>query len=60
MGNTNLQKALRYRWFIFWILSGGYILVYFHRLCPAVVAVDMMQDLKVAMPTEKPCAPCGA
>jgi sugar phosphate permease len=46
MGNTNLQKALRYRWFIFWILSGGYILVYFHRLCPAVVAVDMMQDLK--------------
>jgi sugar phosphate permease len=36
---------LRYRWFIFWILAFGYILVYFHRLCPAVVAVDMMRDL---------------
>jgi sugar phosphate permease len=41
-----LDKALRYRWIIFWILAFGYILVYFHRLCPAVVAVDMMQDLK--------------
>ncbi|MBW2567171.1 MAG: MFS transporter [Deltaproteobacteria bacterium] len=40
-----LSKALRYRWFIFWILAFGYILVYFHRLCPAVVAVDMMRDL---------------
>ncbi|MES0349998.1 MAG: MFS transporter, partial [Desulfobacteria bacterium] len=29
----------------FWILAFGYILVYFHRLCPAVVAVDMMRDL---------------
>jgi sugar phosphate permease len=35
----------RYRWLIFWILAIGYILVYFHRLCPAVVAVDMMKDL---------------
>lgn len=41
-----LDKALRYRWIIFWILAFGYILVYFHRLCPAVVALDMMQDLK--------------
>lgn len=41
-----LHKALRYRWLIFWILAFGYILVYFHRLCPAVVAVDMMQDLQ--------------
>jgi sugar phosphate permease len=40
-----LSKALRYRWFIFWILAFSYILVYFHRLCPAVVAVDMMRDL---------------
>lgn len=40
-----LSKALRYRWLIFWILAFGYILVNFHRLCPAVVAVDMMRDL---------------
>lgn len=41
-----LEKTLKYRWLIFWILAFSYILVYFHRLCPAVVAVDMMQDLK--------------
>lgn len=38
-------KALRYRWLIFSILSVGYILVFFQRLCPAVVALDMMRDL---------------
>ena len=43
-----LDKTLRYRWLIFWILAFSYILVYFHRLCPAVVAVDMMQDLKAS------------
>jgi sugar phosphate permease len=44
---SDLQsKALRYRWIIFWILAFAYILVYFHRLSPAVVAVDMMRDLQ--------------
>ncbi|MDW7710209.1 MAG: MFS transporter [Deferrisomatales bacterium] len=38
-------KQSSYRWLIFWILAIGYVLVYFHRLCPAVVAVDMMRDL---------------
>lgn len=47
MTADTLQKTLRYRWFIFWILALCYVLVYFHRLCPAVVAVDMMRDLKV-------------
>ncbi len=45
-----LSKALRYRWLIFWILALSYILVYFHRLCPAVVAVDMMRDLDAGGP----------
>jgi sugar phosphate permease len=40
-----LSKTLRYRWLIFWVLALSYVLVYFHRLCPAVVAVDMMRDL---------------
>jgi sugar phosphate permease len=40
-----MQKVLRYRWLIFWILSFGYVMVYFHRLCPAVVAEDMRRDL---------------
>ena len=44
--SETVGKTLRYRWLIFWILAGGYLLVYFHRLCPAVVAVDMMDDLK--------------
>lgn len=42
----NAVDALKYRWLIFMILAGGYVLVYFHRLCPAVVAVDMMNDLQ--------------
>jgi sugar phosphate permease len=46
MTDDLMKKATRYGWIIFWILSFGYILVYFHRLCPAVVAVEMMKDLK--------------
>jgi len=46
MSSDDLQKALRYRWLIFWILALGYVLVYFHRLCPAVVAEDMRRDLE--------------
>lgn len=38
-------KTLRYRWLIFCLLSFSYVLVYFHRLCPAVLAVDIMKDL---------------
>ena len=38
-----LDRALRYRWVIFWILACGYVLVYIHRLCAAVLAVDMMR-----------------
>lgn len=45
MPTTNSTRALRYRWLIFWILAFGYILVFFHRLCPAVVATDIMNDL---------------
>lgn len=42
-----LAKVFRYRWIIFILLASGYILVYFHRLCPAVLAVDIMRDLGV-------------
>ena len=45
MTRTLPRQALQYRWLIFGVLSIGYILVFFHRLCPAVVAVDMMHDL---------------
>jgi sugar phosphate permease len=39
------QKVLRYRWGIFWIMAIAYVFVYFHRLCPAVVALDLQRDL---------------
>ena len=45
MSKEKLKKSLRYRWLIFGILAFSYILVYFHRLCPAVVAEDMRRDL---------------
>lgn len=41
-----LPRTRLYRQVVFWILALGYVLVYFHRLCPAVVAVDMMRDLQ--------------
>jgi sugar phosphate permease len=31
---------------VFGLLAFGYLLVYFHRLCPAVVALDMQADLQ--------------
>ncbi len=34
-----------YRWLVFGLLACGYLLVYFHRTSPAVVAGDMMRDL---------------
>jgi MFS family permease len=40
------QKAgLRIKWLIFAILACSYVLVYFHRLCASVLAVDLMGDL---------------
>jgi sugar phosphate permease len=35
-----------YRLLIFLIIGVGYLLVFFHRVAPAVVAIDMMTDLK--------------
>jgi len=45
MPSQDPPQQPRYRWSIFWILAFGYMLVMFHRLCPAVVAADMMADL---------------
>ncbi len=46
MPHDPMRKMLLYRHVIFWVLACGYVLVYFHRMCPAVVAVEMMKDLK--------------
>ncbi len=39
-------KTMQYRWLIFTLLAASYVLVYFHRTCPAVLAVDIMRDLQ--------------
>ncbi|MFZ7125887.1 MAG: MFS transporter [Desulfobacterales bacterium] len=39
------REVQGYRWLIFALLSTSYILVYFHRLCVSVLAVDLMNDL---------------
>jgi sugar phosphate permease len=43
---TSPARRSSYRWVVFALLAAGYFLVYFHRLCPSVVALDLMQDLK--------------
>ena len=40
------MSFVKYRYLIFGILGAAYLLVFFHRLAPAIVAVDMMRDLK--------------
>ena len=39
-------KSSSNRWLIFSILALGYCLVYFHRLSPAVMAVELMQSFE--------------
>ena len=43
MSKDVAAKVLGYRWLIFWIMALAYVFVYFHRLCPAVVAVDIQK-----------------
>lgn len=38
-----VEKAKRYRYLICLIVFLSYILVYFHRLCPAVIALDIQE-----------------
>lgn len=42
------RRVLTYRWGIFWIMAIAYVFVYFHRLCPAVVALDIQKALDVS------------
>jgi len=46
--NQASAKPSGYRWVVFCLLAFGYLLVYFHRLCPAVVALDMQADLQTS------------
>ena len=46
MLNSLKQNFKLYRNLIFIIMGICYLLVFFHRVAPAVVAIDMMDDLK--------------
>ncbi len=48
MVEAAIWKTLRYRWFVFWILAIQYLLVYFHRVCPAVVASDLINNFSIS------------
>lgn len=45
---SGIDRAKQYRYVIFTIISLAYVVVYFHRLCPAVIAVDMQQFFKIS------------
>ncbi|MBA4390059.1 MAG: MFS transporter [Syntrophus sp. (in: bacteria)] len=42
------EGALRYRWVIFVVLALQYLFVYFHRVCPAVVAQDLVETFSIS------------
>ncbi|MCB2191586.1 MAG: MFS transporter [Deltaproteobacteria bacterium] len=46
MSVATVSRPSPYRWLVFVVLSCAYLLVYFHRTCPAVVAADLMRDLQ--------------
>ncbi len=37
------EKVLAYRWLVLGIMALAFAFVYFHRLCPAIVAVDLQK-----------------
>lgn len=41
------KRTKGYRYFMFLTLFMGYILVYFHRYCPAVIALDMQKEFNL-------------
>jgi sugar phosphate permease len=43
-----INKALRYRWLIFLIFSIGYLLLFFHRICPAVLAPELVATFNIS------------
>ncbi|MBP6940455.1 MAG: MFS transporter [Syntrophorhabdaceae bacterium] len=43
-----LEKVYRYRWYIFAILAAQYLIVYFQRVAPAVVAQELIDDFMIS------------
>ena len=43
-----MGKTQRYAWVAFWIISAHFFISYFHRVCPAVVAPDLMKSFGIS------------
>lgn len=41
-------RALQYRWFIFWIFSIQFLLLFFHRICPAILAPEFVTAFSIS------------
>ncbi|MDQ7783637.1 MAG: MFS transporter [Desulfomonilaceae bacterium] len=48
MPMSTSQKVLRYRWLIFGVMALTYLSAFFHRVCPAVVAVDIQESFGIS------------
>jgi sugar phosphate permease len=48
MDENPAHKVFAYRWLIFGIMALAYVFVYFHRLSPAVVAVDLQKTFETS------------
>ncbi len=45
---SEIRKARSYRYIVFAIMALTYVMVYFHRTCPAVIAVDIQNYFRVS------------
>ncbi len=48
MNDNDATKVLRYRWLVFAAMALAYVFVYFHRMCPSVVAVNIQQSFEAS------------
>ncbi|MGO9571676.1 MAG: MFS transporter [Desulfomonilaceae bacterium] len=48
MDQNPAGKVFAYRWLVFGIMAVAYVFVYFHRLSPAVVAVDLQKTFETS------------
>ena len=48
MVGESMDRMLRYRWYLFGVLSAQYFTVYFHRVSPAVVAQELVKDFSIS------------
>jgi hypothetical protein len=43
MNDSPAEKLLTYRWLVLGVVALAFAFVYFHRLCPAIVALDLQK-----------------